>query len=906
MPIGPRRARRRHFRQRQAAFAAGVAVAFAVAAATLLTMALTGGRPGAHDTAGLGRAPVPSADTGAGTEAAASPRSLGVPGSARATGSARASPALSAGCRPAKARPAGGGSASGPRPASGPGSPGSPVPSARSATATATIRATPAAKPRPEQGTLTVAPSTITIPPPGSSATLTLTALNGPVNWSITLSQGLIGGLAVAPSSGSLAAGTSTTISITGSDLLTAGGQLAVEPGKITVTVVLAADFGASYSVPVGGVPVGGVPVGGVPGAPSVAGKKPREKVLADPASPTPTGGSRQGERQVAGNLPRRGGKFPASGPDRGWYAREGRSVLSICVVAALHRYMRDSEVVAAIVAGDPDGLAEAYDRYAAPLYTYCRSLLREPADAADVVQDTFVIAASRLGGLRDQNRLRPWLYAVARNECYRRMRATAANTTAPLDTMPDITDAAADAGDEIDRAELRALLRSAVRGLNASDQDLIELQLRQGLDVAEIAAMLGVSRNHAHALLSRARGQLETALGALLVARTGREDCAALGAMLEDWDGQLTVLMRKRISRHVERCPVCAERKRRELAPALLLGLAPLAGLPIAAMPAGLRGHVLKLASSNTPEAIAHRASVAQTAASFGQAGFPKPLNPPKLPRLRTWQGQAAVGGAVAAIVAAAVIGVALATGSPGHHGGAAAFARGPVPGSSSGGSSGGSSGRGAGSPSQRPHPTVPGSGGVPTSPVPVAAISPSPTAGSGSPTGHASPTGPGSPTSTAPQAHTSPPAPAPSSSGVTAAPNSSPPSTSTPSATPPPSTPPPQGTLSVSPTSILLSVGSSAAITLTASNGPVNWSITPSQGLIGGLTVSPSSGTLAAGASTTVTVTASDLLTVGGQLTVEPGGISVTVVLSVNVGGVQGGLGVPGAAGAAGRWRS
>ncbi len=44
---------------------------------------------------------------------------------------------------------------------------------------------------------------------------------------------------------------------------------------------------------------------------------------------------------------------------------------------------MRDSEVVAAIVAGNPEGLAEAYDRYASPLYTYCRSLLREPADAA-------------------------------------------------------------------------------------------------------------------------------------------------------------------------------------------------------------------------------------------------------------------------------------------------------------------------------------------------------------------------------------------------------------------------------------------------------------------------------------------------------------------------------------------
>jgi len=84
---------------------------------------------------------------------------------------------------------------------------------------------------------------------------------------------------------------------------------------------------------------------------------------------------------------------------------------------------MRDSEVVAAIVAGDPAGLAEAYDRYAAPLYNYCRTLLREPADAADAVQDSFVIAASKLSGLRDPDRLRSWLYAVARNECHRRLR---------------------------------------------------------------------------------------------------------------------------------------------------------------------------------------------------------------------------------------------------------------------------------------------------------------------------------------------------------------------------------------------------------------------------------------------------------------------------------------------------
>ena len=81
--------------------------------------------------------------------------------------------------------------------------------------------------------------------------------------------------------------------------------------------------------------------------------------------------------------------------------------------------------MVAAIVAGDPAGLAEAYDRYAGPLYAYCCSMLREPADAADAVQDTFLIAVAKLRGLRDPGKLRPWLYPVARNECLRRLRAS-------------------------------------------------------------------------------------------------------------------------------------------------------------------------------------------------------------------------------------------------------------------------------------------------------------------------------------------------------------------------------------------------------------------------------------------------------------------------------------------------
>jgi RNA polymerase sigma factor (sigma-70 family) len=555
---------------------------------------------------------------------------------------------------------------------------------------------------------------------------------------------------------------------------------------------------------------------------------------------------------------------------------------------------MRDSEVVAAIVAGNPEGLAEAYDRYASPLYTYCRSLLREPADAADAVQDTFVIAASRLAELRDRNRLRPWLYAVARNECHRRLRARTVQVTTPLDEMPDVTDTSADVTGEAERDELRTLLRSAVRGLNSGEQDLIELQLRQGLDAAEIAAMLGVSRNHAHALLSRARDQLEISLGALLVARSGREDCAALNTMLADWDGQLNVLMRKRINRHIENCPVCGERKKRELAPALLLGLAPLA----AAVPPGLREQVLRLASSNTPDAAAHRASVAQRTAPFGHHGFPKPLDPPKSSWWQTRSGQAAAAAAAAVVAALTLLAVALASSGPGHPGGGAAAlgpgagpgtsiaAAGGTPGNGAPGSGGSSGGSG-----NHPQPTVSANGAANVSPTPGAGGAPPPGGGSSAPPGGGSATSPGAP------GHSGHPSPPPSSSS--AKPSSPAPTTS--SATATASSSPSRGILNVTPTTIVLGLNG-GTLTLKASFGSVNWSIAESSSLIGHVTVSPTAGTLASGQSTTVSLSAGSLLgglheaaLAGGggvgacaacTLTVNPGDITVTVVLEISVG--------------------
>jgi RNA polymerase sigma factor (sigma-70 family) len=67
--------------------------------------------------------------------------------------------------------------------------------------------------------------------------------------------------------------------------------------------------------------------------------------------------------------------------------------------------------------------MAMAYDRYAAALYGYCHWMLSDSADAAGSLQDTFVLLAATLSDLPEPSKLRPWLFALARNECRRRIR---------------------------------------------------------------------------------------------------------------------------------------------------------------------------------------------------------------------------------------------------------------------------------------------------------------------------------------------------------------------------------------------------------------------------------------------------------------------------------------------------
>ncbi|HZZ97272.1 MAG TPA: sigma-70 family RNA polymerase sigma factor [Jatrophihabitantaceae bacterium] len=231
-----------------------------------------------------------------------------------------------------------------------------------------------------------------------------------------------------------------------------------------------------------------------------------------------------------------------------------------------------DAALATAVAAGDVTALAEIYDRYAARLLGFCRSMLHNQAEAEDCLQDVFVIATTRLSGLREPALLRSWLFSVARHECLaridKRKREVLVDEVADRPSFdPDPSSSAA-----VD-AELAALLRDAQAGMSDRDRLLLELADRQQLAGEEFAAAVGVTRSTAYTLLARARATAKKSIGALLVARTGRDRCAELDTLLAGWDGELTVLSRKQVARHIEKCSVCDEQRSRVASAAALLG---------------------------------------------------------------------------------------------------------------------------------------------------------------------------------------------------------------------------------------------------------------------------------------------------------------------------------------------
>ncbi len=267
----------------------------------------------------------------------------------------------------------------------------------------------------------------------------------------------------------------------------------------------------------------------------------------------------------------------------------------------------RDAQLVAGVRAGDQLAFGRLYDAWFDRSWDLARRIVRDPDTAADVAQEAMLTAWRRLDELEDPSSFGGWLLRITRNRAIdstRRRRdrpamdeelvMMASGTVAAAERLSAVTDPASLAADR----DLADLVWAAADGLSERDAQVLDLSVRHGLEPAEIAGVVGVSRVHAAQLVSRSRKRLERALRARLLWREGEPACAGLAGSLEKagvlgFDaGAVDV-----IERHARRCDECEERRRTRIAPAALFAVVPVGA------PGALRERVAqRLADEGVP----------------------------------------------------------------------------------------------------------------------------------------------------------------------------------------------------------------------------------------------------------------------------------------------------------------
>jgi RNA polymerase sigma factor (sigma-70 family) len=219
-----------------------------------------------------------------------------------------------------------------------------------------------------------------------------------------------------------------------------------------------------------------------------------------------------------------------------------------------------DAELVTAARSGDTRAFADLYREHVDSVRRVAYHLVGDSDATADAVQDTFARALQHLDDLREPDRFRPWLLAIARHAATDQLRARKRLTF--LDETHDEMLAADEPGPE-SVAEVRELadrVQGCVDGLSLRDAAAVTMVTQLGFAPAQVADALGVTQGAAKVIVHRARRRLRNALALELMVKQPGLACEEFQKLLED--DPLSA------SKHIGSCVACLDRAGAEVIP--------------------------------------------------------------------------------------------------------------------------------------------------------------------------------------------------------------------------------------------------------------------------------------------------------------------------------------------------
>ncbi len=181
-----------------------------------------------------------------------------------------------------------------------------------------------------------------------------------------------------------------------------------------------------------------------------------------------------------------------------------------------------DESLLSQFKQGDASAFRALVDRYTAPLYNLAVRLLRDPMEAENITQETFLRVVGALDRIQLNAPFKPYLFRIAINLCHDQARKHKPLLFADLERASDdelanaedsIADDAPQLWEQFEEKELHARLRDAVDNLPPNYQTAIILRYVEDFSYEDIAQTLDLPVNTVRTRLRRAKLQLRARL---------------------------------------------------------------------------------------------------------------------------------------------------------------------------------------------------------------------------------------------------------------------------------------------------------------------------------------------------------------------------------------------------------
>jgi len=190
---------------------------------------------------------------------------------------------------------------------------------------------------------------------------------------------------------------------------------------------------------------------------------------------------------------------------------------------AAVNTLLTDAELARRVAERDEAASRQLMRRHNRILYRTARSILKDDAEAEDVLQEAYLRAFHAIGAFRGESKLSTWLIRIVANEALARLRKrTRAAQAIPvlhdgrdLETAEEPMNESAPEQPEraAQRAQTRRLLEAEIDLLPEAFRTVFVLRALEELSVEETAAALDIPEATVRTRFFRAKGLLREAL---------------------------------------------------------------------------------------------------------------------------------------------------------------------------------------------------------------------------------------------------------------------------------------------------------------------------------------------------------------------------------------------------------